>query len=148
MGRGCLGDRNECHLCKKFWMGESLSRKGYPPTALMGGWGRSFKQDGSNFCCQLRLLGSHYTSRAIAYVCAYAITMDATVSLARLISWLTSLVTSLICWRWLPFQAFLDTVALPASVFAPVDFSQGFQVLISSACLALRSFVHLFMIRP
>lgn len=39
MGRECLSDRNECHLCKKFWMGESLSRNRLPPHGFDGGVG-------------------------------------------------------------------------------------------------------------
>ena len=84
----------------------------------------------------------------MAYICSYAMMIAEMVSFARLISWFTSRVISLTCRRWLPFHPFLDTTALPAAVFAPVDFSQGFHVRINSACLALRSGVHPFIGSP
>lgn len=116
-------------------MCDSRLEKRPPLTALNGGVGVFFATNGE---------APHFPDMP-AYVCTYAITMDATVSFARLISWLTIRVMSLICCRWLPFQAFLDTLDLPSSVFAPVDISQGFQVLMSSDCLALRSTVQLFI---
>ena len=50
---------------------------------------------------------------------------------------------ALVNWRtfslWPPLNLFLLTRALPSGLRGPVDCSHGFQVRISSACLALRS---------
>lgn len=45
------------------------------------------------------------------------------------------------------FSAFRDERALPSFVLGPLDFSQGFQRLIASACLRLLSSVHPFAMR-
>ena len=43
------------------------------------------------------------------------------------------------CARCPPCQALRDTLALPSGVAGPVDCSHGFQRLMASACLRLRS---------
>jgi len=48
--------------------------------------------------------------------------------------------------RFPPRQALRDTRALPSVVLGPVDRPQGFQVRISTACLARRSGVQPFAI--
>ena len=52
---------------------------------------------------------------------------------------LTILVSSRSCARWPPFQALRETLSRPSGVVGPVDCSHGFQRLMASACLRLRS---------
>ena len=66
---------------------------------------------------------------------------NSTVSRAALISAFTTRTSMRSAARCPPFQAFLATLARPSGLTGPVACCHGFQVLISSDCLALRSVV-------